>query len=433
MTHTPEHPEPLDRPLDPRDLDEHLRRLAAGVEAPAVPVEEDLARGRARLVRQRFVIGGACLATVGVLGLGATVAPGLGSAAERPDYAGGSASPAPSGTGASATPGTDRTQARTTQGAQTPLAPPPSDHATLAAYQQVLAAHLDPGWDHLVKYTRANGNQQGGSAGGQVTSLGSKYGWRNDGESGLGMLQVSVNAGWSGTYWLCGSSGAEAEGWRCHDAEAPGSARSAEVAVHDDVVEVAVEHEDGQVVVLTASSLFGNNSTVGVSGLDVTEQALVGAAADERLSLPGGAPDVPPLLDSAVFEEVGRATLLASGESLGDLQTSGRSEAWVAGHWLVDGRDRGELSWDATPLMGPVADPGGCFRAQFDRCEHPVVDGKEVLVGHVRAKWGGGFQAIYDGPSYEVRVVFAPAYDGADFPVDRALALVTDDRWQPLN
>lgn len=61
------------------------------------------------------------------------------------------------------------------------------------------------------------------------------------------------------------------------------------------------------------------------------------------------------------------------------------------------------------------------------------VDGEEVLLGRVRTAWGGGWQVIHNGPSYQVRVVLKPAYDGASFPLERAFALVTDDRLQPLN
>lgn len=436
MTQHPERPDGHDHHYrDDRELDEQLRRLAAGLDAPVVPLAGDLARGHARLVRQRIVIGGACLAVVGVLGIGASLAPELGSAAERPDYAGNSASPNPSPSATDSSPAeANRTkQARNHKVNPLPPGIPESDDETLTAYERVLAEHLDPQWDHLVKYTQANGNQQTGSNGGDTTSLGSKYGWKNAGESGLGMLQVSVSAGWSGTDWLCGASAATVENWSCHDVPAPGSARSAEVAVHDGVVEAAVEHQDGQVVILSASNLFANNSTVSVSGLDVSEAQLARAAADERLSLPGGAPDVPPVIGASTFERAGREVLLRSGETLGSINSGGDSDAWVDGRWSDDAQNRGELSWDATPLTAPSLEQGGCFPEQFTRCEHPVVGGKRVLLGYVRAKWGGGWQAIYDGPSYEVRVVFTPAYDGAEFPQDRALALVTDERLQPLN
>ena len=70
----------------------------------------------------------------------------------------------------------------------------------------------------------------------------------------------------------------------------------------------------------------------------------------------------------------------------------------------------------------------GCLKVQFTRCVIRTVDGHDVLVGYVRNKWGGGVQVFYDGPSYEIRVVFEPDQAGDEFPIDRAAAFVVDSR-----
>lgn len=245
------------------------------------------------------------------------------------------------------------------------------------------------------------------------------------------MLQVSVNADWSGLYWECGVAGA---GWSCHEATGPGGEK-ARVAEHDGVLDVAVEHADGTLVVLTVDSLFGTNSTVAVSGVGLSERELVRAAADERITLPGGVPHVPPPISARKVEQVGRATLLAADEDLAQVEAYGGTDASVQGRWLVDGQDRGEVRWEATARVGDAGSEPGCLAAQYTRCSLRTVDGQQLFVGYVRPDQGGGWEVARSGPEYSVRVAFTPT-DGvargtAGLPVDRAFALVTDDRLQP--
>jgi hypothetical protein len=420
------------------DLDQQLRRLAAGIDAPETPVAEDLARGRRRVRRTRLATAGAVLGTVAVIGVASTAAPGLVGADSSPRYAGGGTSPSPTAPDTTSPAQPDEVEV-TPSGDPRYLDPEllapgdPEDTArTLAAWQAILAEHLDPGWQHLVKYdSKTNGNVQAGSNGGAITSLGSKYGWRNDGEAGLGMLQISVNADWDQLFWLCGTPAARAEGWSCHDARAPGGL-PAQVADHGGVREVAVQHADGVVVVLSTDSLFGNNSTVAVSGIDVSERDLVRAAADDRITLPGGVPSTPPLLDRRDFEELGRGYLLADGEELAGVDGTGGSNPWVQGRWVVEGQGRGDLEWDATPRLNDQPSEPSCLAARFTGCTLRTVDGEKVLIGDVRAKWGGGWEVAHTGPSYAVRVSFTPASDQAGpLPVDRAVAFVLADQLQP--
>jgi hypothetical protein len=406
------------------DLDQQLRRLAAGIDAPDTPVADDLARGRRRVRRTRLATGGAALATLAVVGVAATAAPGLLGADSSPRYAGGDGSPSP------------EVEVTPSGGPGNPDQLTPEDPEgtvrTLAAWQVILAEHLDPGWKHLVKYdAKTNGNVQTGTNGGVVTSLGSKYGWRNDGEAGLGMLQISVNADWDELYWLCGTPAAKGAGWSCHDAEGPGGL-PAQVAEHDGVLEVAVQHADGVVVVLTTDSLFGNNSTIPVSGIDLSERDLLRAAADDRITLPGGVPSTPPPLHRRDFEKLGRGYLLSHGEALAGVDGTGGSSPWVQGRWLVDGQGRGDLEWDATPRLNDQPTEPGCPAARFAHCTLRTVDGEQVLVGDVLARWGGGWEVVHNGPAYTVRVVFTPANDQAGpLPVDRAVAFVLAEQLQP--
>lgn len=404
-------------------LERRLQELAQGIATPDTPVAADVARGRRRLVRGRLAAGGGALAVLAVVAVGLSIVPGGDAAGPTPELGGASGVPTPSAPTTSSAVPTPSPSELSAPDAVALVRGRTNDHELLASWQRALAEHLDPGWDHLVEYTKRNGNQQSSTdASGQVSSLGSKYGWRNTGESGLGMLQLTVSSGWTGLYWLCGYTGQGDEAWDCRDLAPPAGAVSAQVAQHEGITEVAVERADGHVVVLAVDALFGNNSTVPVSGIDLSARSLAEAAADPRIGLPGGAsPSVPELGTDAV-----RTVLLETlgGASFQEQHGGNEHDVWLTGRWLVDGRDTGELSVDAFR-----SDAGGttCVRGQFARCEDLVVEGVEVVVGHVKEKWGGGWQVWHTGPSYEVRVV----YDGDALIPRQAAVVVADPRLQP--
>ncbi len=82
--------------MDPQDFAERLER-GFGLEPPHAAAEEDLGRGRRRLRRRRTGVSLAALATVGVIGAGASLLPGLlgpGSAPDLAPAAGGEITPA---------------------------------------------------------------------------------------------------------------------------------------------------------------------------------------------------------------------------------------------------------------------------------------------------------------------------------------------------
>lgn len=405
-------------------LERRLQELAQGIATPDTPVATDVARGRRRLLRGRLAAGGSVLAVLAVVGVGLSVVPGDDAAGPTPELGGASGVPTPSGASTpSAVPSPSAGEQLTATDAQALVGDRTTDHELLASWQRVLAEHLDPGWQHLVKYTKRNGNQQGSTGpAGRPSSLGSKYGWRNTGESGLGMLQLTVSSGWTGLYWLCGYTGQGDEAWDCRDLEPPAGAVAAQVAQHDGITEVAVERADGHVVVLAVDALFGNNSRVPVSGIDLSDRSLAAAAADPRIGLPGGAAPSAPALGTDDVRTVLDETLV--GGRFEELHGGNEHDIWLTGRWIVDGRDTGELSVDAIP-----SEAGGtsCFLGQFARCDEIRVAGVDVTVGHVRPKWGGGWQIWGGAPSYEVRVV----YDGDALTPRQAAALVADDRLQP--
>lgn len=410
--------------MSQQDLENALHRIAAGVTPPVVPVAEDLARGRRRRRRTRLsVVGGAAVA-VAVVGLGTAVVPDLVSADGDP-------APGPQTSLPSQSPDASETPSAEPEVREIepspggdPLGIPDGgmDAIThdpdLNRWREVLAEYLDPGGEHLEKGVS---NMQGGTG-----SKGTKLAWTNAGETGMGMVQVSVNAGWSGLLWACGVEFSGLESWDCRDVPAP-RGLTGTIAEHDGITEVAVEHEDGLVVVLTVDTLFGNNSTVPVSGIDLGDDLLVRAAADPRLDLPGYENGVPPSLDQQSFARGGRQVLSGDGERLDTTGTGRDAEPWVDAEW-DDGTARGTLSWYAV-MAGGEGERYPCSRTQYRRCQIHTVDGAEVFVGRARPAWGGGWQAVYAGPSYVVTVSFVP--EAGDFPLERALAFVTDPRWQP--
>ncbi|WP_134741339.1 hypothetical protein [Nocardioides sp. 503] len=393
------------------DVEEALQRLAAGMRPPAVPAADDLARGRRRRRRGRLTAVAGTVACVAAVGVVAAVLDGR-SDAPHPvpgPVATGPTEPAVREIEPSAGPG---------GGVVPPFTERDMDDIRtdpdLNRYRDVLAERLDPRGEHLAK--EVSNEQSGGG------SRGTKLAWTNDGESGMGMVQVTVSAGWGGLdNWRCGA------GWSCREIPA-GRGLTAEVAEHDGVTEVAVEHEDGIVVVIAVDALFGNNSTVPVSGIDLGEDLLARTAADPRLDLPSYEGGVPPSLDQRTFDRVGRQVLVGEGEEVETTYTGNDAQPWVEAEW-TDGTARGTLTWDATQTGQLEGEPYACLRVQFLRCEVHQVDEVEVFVGYVRPKWGGGWQATYAGPSYAVRVVVEPT--AGDFLLERAFAFVTDPRWQP--
>jgi hypothetical protein len=501
---------------DPADrcLEERLNSLAHRAPVPVVPPDQDVRRGRRRLLRMRVAMAGATTGTLAVV-LGITsltagdpqateIEPATTVPTVLPTTADGSASP--SGTEETAGPGASRghgiavgggtaggggaaddsvggvpggtqvkhaeTQAPTTgagpqQGdvpsgeprpsssptddptgapsdapsataspTTTPPVPTPTDPTTppiepppptldprvrvdrvLAYYNAVLAEHLDPRRLHLEPYDRMVDPKVVRKADGLFYAIGSTYRWQASrsqagrpqaGQTPSG-LEVTVASGWDQVDWGCGATYSD---WDCHLVE-PGT-RPAEVAVHDRIREVAVEHHDGQVVVVSAHGAGG------------TEAALVAAASDDRLILPSEAAQAPPTIDSATFASGGESALVTGGRTF-DRTSLDRSPA-VRGTWSADDGSGGTLAWSATPAYSGEAFT--CL-ATYLSCTTVPADGDTTTTVHLallRTKAGGGWLVQYDGPAYSVRVFSSVR----TLPRKPAYAFVTQEAWQPV-
>jgi hypothetical protein len=309
-----------------------------------------------------------------------------------------------------------------------PTLPPPAGGGKvrvdpwLAYYNDVLAEDLDPDRGHLQPYDRTVDPQVTRKADGLLFALGSTYRWH--GGSSLSGLEITVATGWDQVDWDCGATGSD---WVCHPVDS-GAVRT-EVATHDGVRQVAVEHEDGRVVVLTADPTYAPRSrTAALNSVGGSEAALVAAASDARLVLPGDAPQAPPTIDSATFSTAGQAALLGDGRTF-EPTSLDRSPS-VRGTWSGPGPDGGTtggtLAWSARPIYS-----GGAFTCltTYLRCSTVAVgdDGTTVQLALVKTKAGGGWLVQYDGPAYAVRVYSSNRL----LPKKLAYAFVTQADWQP--
>jgi hypothetical protein len=243
---------------------DHLLEIIA---VPPTDVAADAARGERRLRRRRRTqVGAVAASVVAVAAVGFALHGSSGSPGAAGFAGGGSASPPVTEPSHSRTHdgGLDRALAARQQAKREARLNSESATDTIQTYHDVLAEHLDPTGDQL----RLAQNEQGGTG-----VLGTKLDW-----SGGGMLEIVVGRSWgaAGGFYLLENA---------HMAPTTYAGRPARVSTTGDDLVVSVEHPDGTVVTLIASTSFGNNGT-STPTLGLTRHQLLGAAADPRLELP---------------------------------------------------------------------------------------------------------------------------------------------------
>lgn len=389
------------------DVDRALSDLAQRVVVPATPVAADLARGHRRVRRvRRAGVTAAAVAVAAVIGVGAGLGAGPETSTSPPANVDVATDPAVPSEVAAIEP---------VPGPGVPMPDRAERRELLRGYQLVLSEHLDPDGQHLQPYGASNGRQSVGGRG-RLAGIGAKLSWTNPGESGLGMLQVFVSHGWDSQFdWYCGGG--------CRDVPAPGGAVAARVHEHDGILEVGVERADGHVVVLSANPLFGNNSTVPVSGLGLGERALLEAAADPRPALPGVLVPQPAAITGAQVREVLEERLDGPVSELRALDGSA-TFVWAGSARVV-------VSVYRTP--GKDAADRTCPDFQLIRCTAIETDGGRALVGETRQKWGGDWLVVHTGPLQEVSVGVEGASLATGALREELLAVVTDPRLQTFS
>jgi hypothetical protein len=392
------------------DFDTEFQRLAGQVMPPDVPVADDLARGRAGVRRTRFTVAGAAVATAGALaGVALLAAPDSGP--------GGATVPEPA---APSTPAY-------TEKVLTPVAPEdlpgyqPDNNAVLQQWRDVLAEHLDPGGTHLEK--KPSNEQAGGGESGS-TSLGTKLAWTVPGEDGMGMVQIAVHSARELAYWECAEPG-----WSCSDAHAPGDL-TAELAEHDGIREVLVEHADDHYVQLTVDTLFGNNSLVPVSGIDLTTPDLLAAAADPRLAFPADVEIVEPSFDVPLGVAQMRALATSLVGSEVTLEVLGNESGSLQAAVSRDGVRQGTLVVRSWPSIGSEA---VCQSDVYRACTLRTYDGRTVFLGEFKPRANAGLEGwtvAFEGTAREIRATFTATQGRGTLDRDRVAETVIATRWQ---
>jgi hypothetical protein len=265
----------MDRIPERRLTDEARARRRTELMAAIAADDGDQARGR------RWLVPAAAAAAVAVVGGAAFLASTAGS-----DQ--GEESPAPVGGGSGADdPSTtlppeepcDVTSASLPPvGASEGSAARMRLHPELRTYRAIVARHLDPDEQHL---DRKVTNQQSNSGKCGLLALGTKLGWKVEGEDGLGMVEVEVSDGINNGSQV----GLLHGGWSPVQLDRPGVKR-AKVAEYPEGTAVAVTRTDGLTVWIHAAELFGNNSQLPISGFDFSTEDLLDTAADPEFTLP---------------------------------------------------------------------------------------------------------------------------------------------------
>jgi len=255
-------------------------------------VEDDVRRGRTRLLRNRVGVAVAAVC-VGVVVLGGGLALGHGTQGARPLPAGPgpstvatfhepevtlspSAAPAaPSGAPSEPTPATTWLHDSLMRESGPGTTPFPSWRAALFVTTRSV---LDPSGTHL-DYAN-HGITASTSARGGV-SVGIKMGWSRPGQDGQGMVQVEV-----GTPRSVQDACLETGGFGC---SRPVDVNGAQMWVGDGPrgsFVVLHRQADGDQVVVLVDPLFGNNSRTPVGSGFVTKGQVYRLVQDDRLGLP---------------------------------------------------------------------------------------------------------------------------------------------------
>lgn len=245
-----------------------IHDLLERIQTPPADVADDVARGEQALRRRRrWQVAAAALSVVAVVGVGVAVTGPGGSPETKAGFSGqpgtGSASSSPS------------TKARHDSKAHRRyLADQRTKHQArhgfltstdaVRGYRDVLADHLDRQGDLIAPPS----NEQGGSH-----TLGTKLDWNHG-----GMLEIVVGTRWgaAGGFYPLESAGMSPTTYDGH---------AARVSTTGEDTVVSVRHDDGTIVTLIASNVFGNNGT-SADTTSLTQPRLLEAAADPRLRLP---------------------------------------------------------------------------------------------------------------------------------------------------
>jgi len=286
--------------IDEKQLHDRLT-AAAAAQDDLLPrsLTEDLTAGRRRLRRRQLLTGGGATAAVAVVAVLAVGMNGwLTSANPLPDKApAGETTPSMSLTAPTIQPDPDATRDWPIPAGQEPPVP-----AQDAAFNQRLTAaiyaHLDPGKKHL---DFSSGGFTIDRQQGQINSGGNRVGWRMPGQKGAeGYVGLSVQPK-TRVQKPCGSTTEPA--LTCHTITLP-NGRTAQIGRKGDAAAVRYQQPDGEWINVSVSTLFGNNSSIPVHDLGITDQMLLNLVQDDRLNLPTKTEDAAAPKDKPTEQQV---------------------------------------------------------------------------------------------------------------------------------
>ncbi|ONI75524.1 hypothetical protein BWI15_06650 [Kribbella sp. ALI-6-A] len=262
--------------IDEKELGRRLSE-AAGWQDDLLPraTEDDLAAGRRRLRRRRALtaaggLGSTAAVCAVVVGLTSWLTP--------------TANPVEGDLPAAAT------TASATRGPVTDPADPAAYKAQDRAFDQAMRAalkqHLDPRGVHL-DYSSKGGFGIDHTPG--IRRGGGRVGWRIAGQQGVGYVDIGVATAATATSARCGSQ-EFTPALDCKAVTLP-NGRTAQLGRRGEAAELTYTKADGEFVTLTVNPLWGNNASVPVRGMGITDAKLFALVTDLRVDLPPLTPE----------------------------------------------------------------------------------------------------------------------------------------------
>ncbi|WP_432946758.1 hypothetical protein ACQPXM_09075 [Kribbella sp. CA-253562] len=262
--------------IDEKELGRRLTETAAWQD-DLLPrgTEDDLAAGRRRLRRRR------ALTAAGGLGSTAAVcAIVVGVTTWLTPTAGPLEGDLPAAT----------TTASTPREPVTDPADPPAYKSQDRDFDQEMRAalkqHLDPAGKHL-DYSSKGGFVINHTPG--IRQGGGRVGWTAAGQEGVGYIDIGVATAASATSTRCGSQ-EFTPALECRPVTLP-NGRIAQLGRRGEAVQLTYTKADGEFVTVTVNPLWGNNASVPVRGMGITDAKLFALVTDLRVDLPPLSPE----------------------------------------------------------------------------------------------------------------------------------------------
>ncbi|MFK4090010.1 hypothetical protein ACI2LF_38215 [Kribbella sp. NPDC020789] len=293
---------------------------------------DDLAAGRRRLRRRRFLTGGTALVAAGVVAIATLGVSGIlkDNAQTEPPVA------------------THQAPAVKTE---------PADFDKLM--KGLMFKHFDPARKHL---DFSVGPFEIDPAVGHLGTS-RKVGWNVAGDKGQGMFLVQLNRSLKAAENTCGSFHEyDPQPLKCHPVTLS-NGRPAMLGRKDGIAEFSYVQPDGEFVYVAVDRLFGNNTTIPLKSMNITDEQLYAFATDPALNLPPLTADQQAeeakLKDFAPTPAQAEAVVLAKlGGTLTRQYLEDRpGELYITGKWAKGGvRATIDISADASILASECKD-----------------------------------------------------------------------------